>query len=177
MYTFVRLIDGPILTSRPIHATGSARPSLRAHINWQLSVSPLISRNSCEEKSPEYHMSTNLTFITIHFHTVKGRSIIRSHLLPLTDEAGTFLFRDRRGQNYLFMTDEAEHSTSLWDPHDKARYLLLEADEALALHHFHSFVLMHIHGDNSNLFGDDNDDHRYSLIRGVLRPNATNVIN
>jgi hypothetical protein len=54
---------------------------------------------------------------------------------------------------------------------------LLEADEALALHHFHSFVLMHIHRDNSYLFGDDNDDHRHSLIGDVLWPNATDVIN
>jgi hypothetical protein len=53
---------------------------------------------------------------------------------------------------------------------------LLEADEALALHVFHSFVLMHILGDNSYLFKDDNDDHRHSLIGGVLEPKAV-VIN
>ena len=45
-----------------------------------------------------------------------------------------------------------------------------EADEALAFHHFHPFVLMHILGDNS-------DDLRHSLIGGVLRPNAADVIN
>ena len=26
MYTYVQLVDGPILTSRPIHVTGSRRP-------------------------------------------------------------------------------------------------------------------------------------------------------
>jgi hypothetical protein len=54
---------------------------------------------------------------------------------------------------------------------------LLEADKALALHHFHSFVLMHILGDNSDLFGDNNDEHQHSLIGGVPRPNAADVIN
>ena len=54
---------------------------------------------------------------------------------------------------------------------------LLEGDEALALHHFHSFVLMNIFGDNSYLFGDDNDDHQHSLIGGVLLSNAADVIN
>ena len=54
---------------------------------------------------------------------------------------------------------------------------MLEANEALALHHFHLFVLMHILGDNSYLFGDDNDDHWHSLIGGVLLPNAAHVIN
>jgi hypothetical protein len=54
---------------------------------------------------------------------------------------------------------------------------LLEADEALALRHFHSFVLMHIHGDNSYLLGDDNYDHRHSLIGGVPWLNAADVIN
>jgi hypothetical protein len=67
----------------------------------------------------------------------------------------------------LFMTDEAEHLTSLWDSHD----------EALALHNFHSFVLMHILGDNSDLFGGDNDDHRHSLIGSVMQPNVVDVIN
>jgi hypothetical protein len=54
---------------------------------------------------------------------------------------------------------------------------LLEANEALALHHFHLFVLMHILGDNSDSFGDDNDDHQHSLIGGVPRPNVADVIN
>ena len=59
----------------------------------------------------------------------------------------------------------------------RGRIPLLETDEALALHHFHSFVLMHIFGDNSYLFGDGNDDHRHSLIGGVLRSKALDVIN
>jgi nicotinic acid mononucleotide adenylyltransferase len=49
----------------------------------------------------------------------------------------------------LFTTDEAKHLTSLWNPHDKTIYLLPGTDKALAFHHFHSFELMHIHGDNS----------------------------
>ena len=59
----------------------------------------------------------------------------------------------------------------------RGRIPLLETDEALALRHFHSFVLMHIFGDNSYLFGDDNNDYRHSLIGGVLRSNAADVIN
>jgi hypothetical protein len=66
----------------------------------------------------------------------------------------------------LFVTDKAEHLTSLWDPHD----------EALALHKFHSFVLMHILEDNSDLFRDNNDDHRHSLIGGVMKLNTVDVI-
>jgi hypothetical protein len=75
--------------------------------------------------------------------------------------------RDRRGRTLDFIMGSAR----------RGRIPLLEADEALALHHFHSFVLMHILGDNSDLFGDDNDDHQHSLIGGVPRPNATDVIN
>jgi hypothetical protein len=59
----------------------------------------------------------------------------------------------------------------------RGRIPLLEANEALALHHFHLFVLMHILGDDSYLFGDDNDDHQHSLIGGVLQPNTVDVIN
>jgi hypothetical protein len=48
---------------------------------------------------------------------------------------------------------------------------MLETDEALALHHFHSLVLICILGDNSSfLYRDDDDyDHRHSLIGGVLQ--------
>jgi len=75
--------------------------------------------------------------------------------------------RDRRGRTLDFIMGSARRG---WRP-------LLEADEALALYHFHLFVLMHIHGDNSYLLGDDNYDHRHSLIGGVPRPNAVDVIN
>jgi len=56
---------------------------------------------------------------------------------------------------------------------------LLEADEALVLHHFHLFVLMHIYiyGDNSYLLGDDNYDHWHSLIGCVPWSNAANAFN
>jgi len=75
--------------------------------------------------------------------------------------------RDRRGRTHDFTMGSTR----------RGRIPLLETDEALALHHFHSFVLMHIFGDNSYLFGDDNDGHRHSLIGGVLRSNAADVIN
>jgi hypothetical protein len=65
---------------------------------------------------------------------------------------------DRRGQTLDFIMGSARRG---WIP-------LLEVDEALALHHFHSSMLMHIHGDDSYLFGDD---HQHSLIGGVLWPN------
>jgi hypothetical protein len=75
--------------------------------------------------------------------------------------------RDRRGRTLDFIMGFA------W----RGRIPLLEADEVLALHHFHLFVLMHILGDNSDSFGDDNDDHQHSLIGGVLQPNDADVIN
>jgi hypothetical protein len=127
-----------------------------------------ISWVSHEHKSHHYYVT---------FPHRQGRWTIWSHFLPLTNEAETFLFRDRRGQNYFVhdwrgWTLDFIMGSARW-----GRIPLLEADEALALHHFHLFVLMHIHGDNSYLFGDNNDNHRHSLIRGVLRPNTADVIN
>ena len=109
---------------------------------------------SHEHKSHIYHQP--------HFRIVKAGEAGR--FFSTTDEAGIT----------LFVTDEAEHLDFIVGSARRSRIPLLEA---LAFHHFHSFVLMHILGDNSDLVGDDNDDHQHSLIRGVLQPNAADVIN
>ena len=120
-------------------------------------------------------MSTSLTTTTSSSCTVKAVEPYKVIFLPWPTIDVSFpwptrpeLFvRDRRGRTLDFIMGSARQG---WRP-------LLEADEALALHHFHLFVLMHIHRDNSYLLGDDNCDHRHSLIGGVPRLNAADVSN
>ena len=154
------------------------RSSSCTYVNWWLVKCPTNDlRNSYKEKSPKYYMSTSLTITTPHSCTVKAGELYEVIFLPwptrlgrffsATDEAGIICSWPTRPNTWLHY---GIRTTRL-------ETLLLEADEALALRHFHSFVLMHIHGDNSYLLGDDNYDHRHSLIGGVPWLNAVNVIN
>ena len=161
---FGPLIDGPILISWPVRDISSDRPETclgfstrrwfwshdkrttsRAYINWRA------------------HMSTSLT-ITTPFRTVRAGGLYKvfffawpkrlGRFFPATDPGRNYVVRDRWGRTLDFIMGYAR----------RGRTMLLETDEALALRHFQSFVLMHIFGDNSYLFGDDNDNHQHSLI-------------
>jgi hypothetical protein len=122
-------------------------------------------------------MSTSLTFTTTHI-SAPSRPVNHVKSFSSPDRRGwdvsfprpmrpELFVRDRRGRTLDFIMRSAR----------RGRIPLLEANEVLALHHFYSFVVMHILGDNSDSFGDDNDDHQHSLIGGVPRPNAADVIN
>jgi hypothetical protein len=122
-------------------------------------------------------MSTSLTFTTNHI-SAPSRPVNHVKSFSSPDRRGRdvsfprptrpeLFVRDRWGRTFDFVMGSAR-----W-----GRIPLLEADEALVLHHFHLFVLMHVLGDNSDLFGDDNDDQQHSLIGGVPRPNTADVIN
>jgi hypothetical protein len=102
---------------------------------------------------------------------------VKSHS-PLTDEAGIFPLPRPTKPELLCSRPTRPNTSRLYygDLHDEAGYLSLEADEALALHYFHSFVLMHTWR-LPVLFGDDDNDHLHSLIGGVLRFNTADVIN
>ena len=68
-------------------------------------------------------MSTSLTIIAIpFFRTVKAGEPHEVFFSPLTDEAGIFLFRDRRGRNCFVRDRRGRTRLHFGNPHNEVGY-------------------------------------------------------